>query len=203
MSLPSHPRCRGRRAPVQGVLLLVTLLPRSRPDDEDREQLLCGDGATHLMGPNPVSHPPHEPPFDLQRKASGVSLQSPIVQASRARHGLLVLSQNRWGARRLRQSHKTDARARHCRRQLRLPLGDGRRGGRLECALLPGRGRLPHPGTRRHSQMRLSVLFVELLHVAASFTERRLRRAFAAAALAAIVDAAQAVPGDNGIRHST
>ena len=32
--------------PVQGVLLLVALLPRRRPDDEDREQLLCVDGAT-------------------------------------------------------------------------------------------------------------------------------------------------------------
>ena len=49
--------------------------------------------------------------------------------------------------------------------------------GRLECALLPGRGLLPHPGTRRHSWTRLSVLFAEHLHVAASLTERRLRRA--------------------------
>ena len=30
--------------------------------------------------------------------------------------------------------------------------------GRLECALLPRRGLLPHPGTQRHSWMRLSVL---------------------------------------------
>ena len=61
------------------------------------------------------------------------------MQASRARRGLLVLvagicslSQNRWGARRMNPT----------RRWLRLTLGDvrggaaGRRGGRLECALL-------------------------------------------------------------------
>ena len=29
------------------------------------------NGTTRLTGPNPVSHPPHEPPFDLQRKGSG------------------------------------------------------------------------------------------------------------------------------------
>ena len=29
------------------------------------------DGATRLTGPNPVSHPPHEPPFDRQREGSG------------------------------------------------------------------------------------------------------------------------------------
>ena len=48
------------------------------------------------------------------------------------------------------------SRARHCRRWFRLTLGDvrgaaGRRGGRLECGLLPGRGRLPNPGARRRS----------------------------------------------------
>ena len=61
-----RPGGRGRRDPVQGVLLLVALLPRRRPDDEDREQMLFVDGATRLAGPNPVSHSPYEPPFDLQ-----------------------------------------------------------------------------------------------------------------------------------------
>ena len=83
-----------------------------------------------------------------------------------------------WGARGMRQSHKTDAVG-------HVTAGAGSASlsvtspvvGRLECALLPGRGRLPHPGTRRHSWMRLSVLFAELLHVAASVTERCLRRA--------------------------
>ena len=50
-----RPESRGRRVPVQGVLLLVALLPRRRPDDEDREELLfCGffvDGATRLTEP--------------------------------------------------------------------------------------------------------------------------------------------------------
>ena len=66
-----RPGGRGRCVPVQGVLLLAALLPRRRPDDEDREQLLLVDGATRLAGPNPVSHPPHEPPFDRQREGSG------------------------------------------------------------------------------------------------------------------------------------
>ena len=66
-----RPGGRGRRVPVQGVLLLVALLPRRRPDDEERDRLLSVGGATRLTGPNPVSHPPHEPPFDLQRKGSG------------------------------------------------------------------------------------------------------------------------------------
>ena len=92
-----------------------------------------------------------------------VRLQSPVVQASRARRGLLVLvarifslSLNRWGAGRMRQSHKTDA-PEHATAGAgsRLTLGDvprdaAGRGGRLECALLAARGRLPHPGTRRH-----------------------------------------------------
>ena len=63
-------RSRGRRVPSEGVLL-IALLTRWRPDDEDRKQLLYVDGTTRLTGPNPVRHPPHEPPFDLQRKGSG------------------------------------------------------------------------------------------------------------------------------------
>ena len=55
----------------RGVLLLVALLLRRRPDIEDWEQLLFVDGATRLTGFGPVAHPPHEPPFDLQRKGSG------------------------------------------------------------------------------------------------------------------------------------
>ena len=49
-----RPGGRGRRVPVQGVLLLVALLPRRRPNNEDRGQLLFVDGATRLTGPNPV-----------------------------------------------------------------------------------------------------------------------------------------------------
>ena len=60
------PGDRGRRVPVEGVLLLVALPPRRRPDDEDQEQLLFVDGTTRLAGRNPVSHPPREPPFDFQ-----------------------------------------------------------------------------------------------------------------------------------------
>ena len=77
-SLARSTRCRALRGgyPAEGDVFLfrdapVALLPRRRPDDEDREQLLFVDGATRLTGPNPVSHPPHEPPFDRQRKGSG------------------------------------------------------------------------------------------------------------------------------------
>ena len=85
---------RGRRVPVQGVLLLVALLPRRRPDDEDREQLLFVDGATRLTGPNPVSHPPHEPPFDLQRKGSGEGGRTRATRRARPRRA--VRERRRW-----------------------------------------------------------------------------------------------------------
>ena len=59
-SVPGRRRRRGQLAVggdpaaegdvVQGVLLLVALLPRRRPDDEDGEQLLFVDGATRLTG---------------------------------------------------------------------------------------------------------------------------------------------------------
>ena len=41
------------RVPVEGVLLLIVLLARWRPDDEDRERLPLADGATptHWVGP--------------------------------------------------------------------------------------------------------------------------------------------------------
>ena len=51
-----RPGGRGRRDPVQGMLLLVALLPRKRPDDEDREQLLFVDGATRPTRRTPVIH---------------------------------------------------------------------------------------------------------------------------------------------------
>ena len=104
-----------------------------------------------------------------------VIIQSPVVQASRASWSACpgcwnICTVAKQVASQTNASIAQDrrARARHCRRWLRLTLGDvsrgaaGRRGGRLECALLPGRGRLPHPGTQRNSQMRLSVLFAEL-----------------------------------------
>ena len=86
-------------------------------------------------------------------------------------HGLLVLvagvcsllakSVESWANASIPQDRR--ARARHCRRWLRLTLGDvprgvaGRRGGRLEGALVPGRGRLPHrtaPPTRPTPSLR-------------------------------------------------
>ena len=53
--------------------------------------------------------------------------------------GIFSLSQNRWEARRMRQSHKTDA-SPHSRRCFVVPLAAA--AGVLECALLPGRGAL-------------------------------------------------------------
>ena len=61
-----RPCGRGRRFPIEGMLLLVALLPLRRPDDEDQERLPLADGATRLTGSNPVSHRLHEPPFDFQ-----------------------------------------------------------------------------------------------------------------------------------------
>ena len=37
----------------------------------NRRSIFNVDGTTRLTGPNPVSHPSPEPPFDLQRKGSG------------------------------------------------------------------------------------------------------------------------------------
>ena len=54
---PRRPRGRGRRVPVQGVLLLVALLPRRRQDDEEREQLLFVDGAIRLTKAEPCEPP--------------------------------------------------------------------------------------------------------------------------------------------------
>ena len=74
------------------------------------------------------------------------------------------------------------ARARHCRRRLRLTLGGvprgaaGRCGGCLECAILPGCRRLPDPVTRRHSYMRLSVLFPICSMLRQARSLRRARR---------------------------
>ena len=96
-SLSDAPRRRqgggGRRVPVQGVLLLIALLPRRRQDDEDREQLLCVVGATRLALPNPVSQPPHVPPFDLQQKGSG---EGGRTRATRARPRRAVRERRRW-----------------------------------------------------------------------------------------------------------
>ena len=59
-------RSRGRRVPKKGVLLLVALLPRWRPDDEDQKQPLFVDGTTRPARLDPVSHPPYEPPLAFQ-----------------------------------------------------------------------------------------------------------------------------------------
>ena len=91
---PRRPRGRGRRVPVQGVLLLVALLPRRRPDDKDPEELLFVDGATRFTVPNPVRHPPHEPPFDLQRKGSGGGGRTRATRRARPRRA--VWRRRRW-----------------------------------------------------------------------------------------------------------
>ena len=49
-------RSRGRRVPIEGVLLLIALLARWRPDDEDRKQLLFVDGTTRPTRPDPMIH---------------------------------------------------------------------------------------------------------------------------------------------------
>ena len=93
-SLSDAPGGRGRRVPVQGVLFLVALLPRRRPDDENLEQLLLAGGATRLTGSNPVTHPDHEPPFDLQRKGSGGGGRTRRTRRARPRRA--VRRRRRW-----------------------------------------------------------------------------------------------------------
>ena len=89
-----RPGGRGRPVPAQGVLLLGALLPRRRPDDEDRGQLLFVDGATRLTRPNPASHPPREPPFDLQQKGSGGGGRTRGTRRARPRRA--VRGRRRW-----------------------------------------------------------------------------------------------------------
>ena len=62
-------------------------VPRWRPDDEDWEHLLFVDGATRLTGPNPVSHPPHVPPFDRQREGSSGGGRTRGTRRARPRPG--------------------------------------------------------------------------------------------------------------------
>ena len=59
-------RSRGRRVPIEGVLLLIALLPRWRQYDEDLKQLLLVDGTTRPTRLDPSTHTPHEPPLDFQ-----------------------------------------------------------------------------------------------------------------------------------------
>ena len=99
----------------------------------------------------------------IQSAGRRSSESSPVVQASRARCGLLVLvvgisllSQNRWGARRMRQPHKKDA-----LQHVTAGAGSASLSATSPVVSLAAaagvssasswRGRLPHPSTRRHS----------------------------------------------------
>ena len=152
-----------------------------------------GPGATALWGwrnPPPGAEPCEPPASRTAVRSSAKSkrcLTSESNRASIARRGLLVLSQNRWGARRLRQSHKTDARARHCRRQLRLPLGDGAAAGVLSARFFLGAGAFltqVHGGTRRCASPFFLPSF-SMLRQALQSGASDAPAAFAAAALAA------------------
>ena len=59
-------RSRGRRVPIEGVLLLIVHLAHRRPDDDDRKKQLVVDGTTLPTRPDPVIHTPHESPLDCQ-----------------------------------------------------------------------------------------------------------------------------------------
>ena len=110
------------------------------------------------------------------------------------------LSQNWWVARGMRQSHKTDA-VGHVTAGAgsALTLGDvprgatGRRGGRLECALLLAAGAFHtqvHSGTRGCASPFCLPSF-SMLRQASQNGALDAPDAFAAAALAALIDAAR------------
>ena len=141
------------------------------------------------------------------------------MQASRARHGLLVLvagvvslSHNPWGARRMRQSHKTEALE-------RVTAGAGSASLSATSPVVPlaaaagvssarfflGAGAFltqVHGGTRRCASPFCLPSF-SMLRRAFQNGATDAPDAFAAAALAALIDAARGVPGDDGIRYST
>ena len=68
----------------------------------------------------------------------------------------------------------------------------------------PGRGRLPHPGMAAlvHAPLLYVCKTFSMLWQASRNGASDAPDAFAAAALAALIDAAQGVPGDDGIRYS-
>ena len=112
------------------------------------------------------------------------------------------------GARRLRQSHKTDAQE-HCKRWLRLTLGDVPRGAATASVssarffLVAGAFLTQvHGGTRRWASP-ICLPSFSMLRRASQNDSSDAPDVFAAAALATLIDAAQGVLSDNGIRCST
>ena len=81
-------RSRGRRVPIEGVLLLIARLARWRSDDEDWKQLLLVDGTTRPTRQDPVVHTPHEPPLDFQCKRSGEDRRSRRTRGTFPRRAL-------------------------------------------------------------------------------------------------------------------
>ena len=81
-------RSRGRLVPIEGVLFLIALLRRWRPDDEDRKQLLLVDGTTRPARLDPTIHTPHEPPLDVHCKRSGEDRCVRMTRGARPRRVL-------------------------------------------------------------------------------------------------------------------
>ena len=111
----------------------------------------------------------------------------------------------------MRQSHKTDAPehvttgAGSASLSATSPVVPLAAAAGVSSALLPGRGRLPiqvHGGTRRRASPFCLPSF-SMLRQASQNGALDAPDAFAAAALAALIDAARGVPRDNGIRCST
>ena len=81
-------RSRGRRVPIEGVLLLIALLAQWRPDDEDPKPLFLVDGTTRPTRLDNTIHTPHEPPLDFQRKRSGEDRRARRTRGTRPRRAL-------------------------------------------------------------------------------------------------------------------
>ena len=133
------------------------------------------------------------------------------MRASHARRGLLVLVAGICSLVAKPVGSQTKAsipqgRAHHCRRWLRLILGDVPRGAGVSSArFFLGAGSFlteVHGGTRRCASPFCLPSF-EKLRQASQNGASDAPDAFAAAALAALIDAARDVPRDDGIRHST
>ena len=125
-SVPGRRRWRTRCQTLQGGDLAAegdVCVPRRRPDDEDRATGFCGrDNQIH--GPNPVSHPPHEPPFDLQRKGSGGGVRTRGTRRARPRRA--------WSPEQ-RARFRVLATRPPWRQLLRPRRGEGRRRGERKC----------------------------------------------------------------------
>ena len=71
LQLARGARSRGRRVPIEGVLLIVAFLRGGAQTTRTGSSCFLWTGQPDPRDRNPVIHTPHEPPLDFQRKRSG------------------------------------------------------------------------------------------------------------------------------------